>query len=160
MLACLLARIMHGNRLQQVGMEGCGSGSASATRSFWRFRLQRFLLAGVASNTFRMARFMTPSLKSARACFRESMWTCGYRGSKGSKPPSSTLARTRARRGALCCHICTGTGRTRATSAPGPCALVPHLHRDWAHAKRQTLAVCTQQAWAARHCEVGSDGWH
>ena len=31
------------------------------------------------------------------------------------------------------CHICTGTGLTPATSAPGlgP-PLLPHLHRDWA----------------------------
>jgi hypothetical protein len=34
------------------------------------------------------------------------------------------------------CHICTGTGLTPATSAPGldsPRVLWPHLHRDWAH---------------------------
>jgi hypothetical protein len=30
-------------------------------------------------------------------------------------------------------HICTGTGLTPATSAPGLGSPVPHLHRDWAH---------------------------
>jgi hypothetical protein len=31
-------------------------------------------------------------------------------------------------------HICTGTGRTTPTSAPGlGAAPRPHLHRDWAH---------------------------
>ena len=31
-------------------------------------------------------------------------------------------------------HICTGTGLTPATTAPGPGSplLLPHLHRDWA----------------------------
>jgi hypothetical protein len=31
------------------------------------------------------------------------------------------------------CHICAGTGRTPATSAPGLGSPLPHLHRDWAH---------------------------
>jgi hypothetical protein len=30
-------------------------------------------------------------------------------------------------------HICTGTGLTPATSAPGLGSRLPHLHRDWAH---------------------------
>ncbi len=30
------------------------------------------------------------------------------------------------------CHICTGTGLTPATSAPGLGSPLPHLHRDWA----------------------------
>jgi hypothetical protein len=30
-------------------------------------------------------------------------------------------------------HICTGTGLTPATSAPGVGPPRPHLHRDWAH---------------------------
>ncbi len=35
--------------------------------------------------------------------------------------------------GAHRCHICTGTGLTAATSAPGLGSSLPHLHRDWAH---------------------------
>ena len=31
------------------------------------------------------------------------------------------------------CHICTGTGLTPATSAPGLGSPPPHLHRDWAN---------------------------
>ena len=31
------------------------------------------------------------------------------------------------------CHICTGTGLTPATSAPGLGSPLPHLRRDWAH---------------------------
>ena len=31
------------------------------------------------------------------------------------------------------CHICTGTGLTPATSAPGLGSPLPHLHWDWAH---------------------------
>jgi hypothetical protein len=30
-------------------------------------------------------------------------------------------------------HICTGTGLTPTTSAPGLGSPLPHLHRDWAH---------------------------
>jgi hypothetical protein len=33
----------------------------------------------------------------------------------------------------MVCHICTGTGLTPATSAPGLGSPLPHLHRDWAH---------------------------
>jgi hypothetical protein len=40
------------------------------------------------------------------------------------------------------CHICTGTGLTPATSAPGLGAPLPHLRRDWAHA----CHVCTGTA--------------
>jgi hypothetical protein len=34
------------------------------------------------------------------------------------------------------CHICTGTGPTHATSAPGPGSPRAHLHRNWARACR------------------------
>ena len=37
------------------------------------------------------------------------------------------------------CHICTRTGLTLATSAPGRGPLLPHLHRDWAHSRH----ICT-----------------
>ena len=37
------------------------------------------------------------------------------------------------------CHICTGTGCTRATSAPGLGSPVPHLHRDLA----RPCHICT-----------------
>jgi hypothetical protein len=35
--------------------------------------------------------------------------------------------------GLAAAHICTGTGPTHATSAPGLGSLHPHLHLDWAH---------------------------
>ena len=37
------------------------------------------------------------------------------------------------------CHICTGTGLTPATSAPGLGSPMPRLHRDWA----QRCHICT-----------------
>jgi hypothetical protein len=42
-------------------------------------------------------------------------------------------------------HICTRTGLTPATSAPGPGSLLPHLHWDWAppgHASRVPSQSC------------------
>ena len=44
------------------------------------------------------------------------------------------------------CHICTGTGLTPATSAPGLGSPLPHLHRDWArscpHLRRDWAHPC------------------
>jgi hypothetical protein len=51
-------------------------------------------------------------------------------------PPSDRKALPRVRLHAAPApsgHICTGTGLTLATSAPGLGSPRPHLHRDWAH---------------------------
>jgi hypothetical protein len=48
------------------------------------------------------------------------------RGLGGCKKPSAGLW-------AQPSHICTGTGLTPATSAPGLGSALPHLRRDWAH---------------------------
>jgi hypothetical protein len=42
-------------------------------------------------------------------------------------------------------HICTGTGLTPATSAPGLGSPLPHLHRDWA----RRCHICTETGLAA-----------
>ena len=39
------------------------------------------------------------------------------------------------------CRICTGTGLTRAASAPGLGSPVPHLHRDWACRARPSAGL-------------------
>ena len=52
----------------------------------------------------------------------------------GSPLPHLHRVRARSR------HICTGTGITPATSAPGLGSPLPHLHRDWEHSCR----ICTR----------------
>ena len=38
------------------------------------------------------------------------------------------------------CHICTWTGLTPATSAPGVGSPLPHLHRDWPASSARSCA--------------------
>ena len=48
-------------------------------------------------------------------------------------------------------HICTGTGLTPPTSAPGLGSPLPHLHRDWGH-RCYTRAVTTAGPFRAHVC--------
>ena len=68
-------------------------------------------------------------------------------------PPRLHLRRDCAHR----CHICTGTGLTPATSAPGLGSPLPHLHWDCAHHSHRPCALqrsgssatcCTDRAQA------------
>ena len=49
------------------------------------------------------------------------------------------------------CHICSRTGRTPATSAPGLGSPLPHLHRGWAH-------PCEAPAATTSAAELGAPG--
>ena len=49
-------------------------------------------------------------------------------------------------------HICTGTGGSAATSAPGLASPLPHLHRDWAHA----CHICIGTGLARCHICTGT----
>jgi hypothetical protein len=95
------------------------------------------------------------AVESALASLFPAMPTAADAGCASSNAPQHATAhgclrgvecaRVHERRGGLArCHICTGTGLTPATSAPGlgsPVATfapglgspLPHLHRDWAH---------------------------
>ena len=42
-------------------------------------------------------------------------------------------------------HICTGTGRTPATSAPGLGSPLPDLHRDWVQPSHICTGTCSKE---------------
>ena len=54
------------------------------------------------------------------------------------------------------CHIRTGTGLTRATSAPGLHAPLPHPHRDWAHPIPHLRRDCADPSMRAGTAHSGN----
>jgi hypothetical protein len=80
-------------------------------------------------------------------------------GQAGPHRLTSALQRTPSYRPALCpYHVCTGTGLTPATPAPGRGSPLPHLHRDRAHAAAPPVSAMQNAAAGARGARRGGGG--
>jgi hypothetical protein len=85
-----------------------------------RFRSMSAMRRSKSSRLMYAAARTRPTPRSARARPSWARRRCPAPGLRSLRSPYSL-------------HICSGTGRTVSTSAPGLAAPFPHLHRDWPH---------------------------